>query len=222
MNVDFGYLRGIQQAKEWNMASSGMVDVAVSSYLHQALDVFTSTNSARVFTIFRHPIQRMVSDYYYQKIATWEKTYQDEDKPLSLLEYATNSRYHVDNWVTRQIANVHSGAVTDEDFEYAKEFIRTKVLVLFLDEIDESIDRLLKYMNWRDFFDQTDEETGQQKCLDAFMHQTPSNQNEHSKIEEDSKEWEALERINYYDMKLYSYSLELFKGNQKKMIDSIQ
>ena len=222
VNVDFGYLTGIHQAKQWKMASSGVVDVAVSSYLHEAVDTFTTSNSARVFTIFRHPVQRMVSDFYYQQIATWEKTYQVESKPTSLLDYAMDGRYHVDNWVTRQIANVHSGPVTDEDYEYAKEFIHTKVLVLFLDEIDDSIERLLTYMNWKKFLDEKDinTETGKYNCLDAFMHNTPSNQNPHSKIEEGSEEWVALEKINYYDIKLYSFSLELFHGEQKEFIDS--
>lgn len=224
VNVDFGYLGGIHQAKEWKMASSGVVDVAASSYLHEAVDVFTSSNSARIFTIFRHPVRRMVSDFYYQQIATWEKTYQVESKPTNLLEYAVDSQYHVDNWVTRQIANIHSGPVTDEDYEYAKEFIRTKVLVLFLDQIDDSVERLLAYMNWKKFLDKEDldTETGQYKCLNAFMHHTPSNQNAHSEIEEDSEEWRALEKINYYDIKLYFFSLELFSGEQKEMIDSIK
>lgn len=222
LNVNFGYLPGIRKAQEWKMAESGLVDVAVTSYLHEAVsDVFSPSHPARIFTIFRHPVLRLISAFHYQKIATWERTFDDTN--LTLLEYASDSRYHVDNWMTRMLANRHSGPVRHMDYMYAKKVMKEKVLILWLDEIDDSMSRLLTFMGWEDLLTDipppADRKGGGLSgidCLNYYLHSNPVNVH-HEKgdaIKEDSEEWQKLKEINRFDLNLYLFAKELFDGEQ--------
>ena len=223
VNVNFGFLDGIEKASRLHMAESGLVDVAVTSYFHPAInDVFTTDHSGRMFAMFRHPVQRLVSDFYYQQIASWEATYDERIQSMTLLEYATE--HHTDNWMVRMLANVHGKHVTANDLHFAKHVIKNKCLVLLMEEFDESVDRLLTYMNWQAHIDPShiDPVTNDNKCLDAFEHRTPSNKNEHPDIEPGSEEWETLKGKNEYDIILYHYAKSLFENEQKELIDTLK
>jgi len=210
VNIDFGYLSGLQLAKDLRMADSGLIDVAVTGYLHEAAQIFTPQNPVRLFTIMRHPVERMLSAYYYSKISLWEKTY-DENRPnLTLLEFTTEKKYYVDNWVTRMLSGSRKGyPVTNDDYEYAKSFLKEKCLIMLLDQFDESIDRLLDFMGWT---------IKTPDCVTAFTHKTPSNANPHQDLSRRSKEWKAMMKKNSYDVKLYYFAIKLFKGEQKKLV----
>lgn len=225
VNVNFGYLPGIRKAQEWKMAESGLVDVAVTSYLHEAVsDVFSPPHPAKIFTIVRHPILRLISAFHYQKIATWEKTFDGtRDANLTLLEYASDSQYHVDNWMTRMLANRHSGPVRHMDFMYAKKVLKEKVLILWLDEIDESMSRLLTFMGWEglltDIQPPSDRNGGGpsgMECLNAYLHSHPVNVHHEKRdaINDDSEEWQKLKEISRFDLNLYWFAKELFDGEQ--------
>ena len=204
------------------MAESGLVDAAATSYLHQGAQVFTSQNPGRLFTIIRHPVERMNSDFYYSQFDTWEATYNETNAKITFEEYASDGRYHVDNWMTRMIAGVHHGPVQDQDFQFAKQFLREKCLILFLDTIDESVDRLQTYMNWNSDPAMINPQTGKNGCMQAFMHETPANANNHPPITPNTPRWDMLRRINEFDINLYWYAKELFNFQQKDMIESIK
>lgn len=247
INVNFGYLPGIEQAKKWKMADSNIVDVAATSYFTDAAAIFTHKRPASVFTVFRHPVERMVSDYHYQQVADWEATYDKKKTQITLMEYATNPKYHVDNWMTRMLADVHQGPVTDKDFQFAKTVLHEKVLVLFLDQIDESVERLLTYYDWYPSLhkrasleddpqvdedrenDQASSSTirggraiGGHQCLNIFKHSSHQNKNKHPTPQPDSEEWSALKNINEYDINLYWYARELFDGEQKELFAELR
>jgi len=211
VNVNFGYLEGIEKASRLHMAESGLVDVAVTSYFHPAInDVFTEEHPGRMFAMFRHPVHRLVSDFYYQKIAKWEATYDESIQSMTLLEYASN--HHTDNWMVRMLADVKGKRpVTSNDLQFAKHVLKKKCLVLLISEFEESVNRLLTYMGWYDGnSNHMDPATNKNKCYDAFEYRTPANKNEHPSLEPGSEEWEALKGRNEYDIILYHYAVSLF------------
>lgn len=220
LNINFGYLPGIQKAKELKMAESGLVDAAVTSYIHQSSDVFSEEYPARMFAMFRHPIERLVSDYYYQKIAVWEKTHDESTQTnITLMEYAQR---HSDNWMVRMLANIQGKDVIPDDLHFAKSILKRKCLILLMDQFEESLDHLLTYMDWKDgSLSHLDEGTGKNKCYDAFLFRTPANKNEHPGIETGSEEWQLLRKRNEYDIILYHYAKSLFI-EQKKLIEQIK
>lgn len=99
--------------------------------------------------------------------------------------------------------------VTNDDYEYAKSFLKEKCLIMLLDQFDESIDRLLDFMGWT---------IKTPDCVTAFTHKTPSNANPHQDLSRRSKEWKAMMKKNSYDVKLYYFAIKLFKGEQKKLV----
>jgi len=220
LNVNFGYLPGIRQASEWRMAESGLVDVAVTSYIHEAVtNVLSTSHPARIFTIMRHPIERMISDFHYQKVAQWERTYDANKANLTLLEYASDSRYHVDNWMTRMLANQHNGPVQNQDFIYAKQVLKDKVLILWLEQIDESVERLIHFMGWEDHLP-INPTLERKECFDSKLHSTtPANHIDHNSVREESEEWQMLKKINKFDLNLYWYGKDLFDGEQKDLFE---
>lgn len=218
VNIDFS-LQGMETAKRFNLASSGLVDVAIETHLHQGSGVFTETNPLRFFTVFRHPILRSISAYHYSKIGTWEKTYNAEYKQLSLMEYVNNPKYFVDNWATRMLSNVHNQPLEEEDFIYAKHLLKDKILILLLDDFDESIDRLMTYMHWS----VPKGIPGGKNCVKNLLHSEPHANEQHYKgVNGGSPEWQMLQNVNKYDMELYYYAKQLYHGEQKQMMEKIR
>jgi len=228
VNVNFGYLPGILKAQEWKMVESGLVDVAITSYIHEGItEAFDHIHPARIFTVLRHPILRMISLFNHHKDATWDK-----DINPTLLEYASDSQYHVDNWMTRALSNRHSGPVRNQDYLYAKRVLKEKVLILLLDEIDESMERLVTFMDWgrrlgppQPPSDSVDLGGGLSggECLESHLHFNPvdAHDNDHSSVVRNSEEWQMLEYISNYDIGLYWYGKELFDGEQKKLYNNL-
>lgn len=93
--------------------------------------------------MFRHPIDRAISLFYYLQVADWEPTYDPELKNWSIKEYAQSSRIE-NNWLTRQLSNQLAGELAEEDLELAKEVVRQKFLVGLMTEIEPTMDRCEK------------------------------------------------------------------------------
>lgn len=104
VNVDVTQPDGIQHAHILGFASSGLADVAMSSRFHNVASLFvpdaihTSVAKARCFTLLRHPVRRAISMFYYLRDATWEHTYSEIYKSMTIEEYAV-SQYAEDNWM---------------------------------------------------------------------------------------------------------------------------
>jgi len=224
VNVNFGYLPGILKAQEWKMAESGLVDVAVTSYIHKGITkAFDHFHPARIFTVLRHPTQRMISLFRHHKDAM-------RDKDITLLEFASDSQHYVDNWMTRTLSNQHHGPVRGVDYLYAKIVMKERVLILLLDEINESVERLVAFMAWGSRLEPPlgngDKAggLGGNACIESYLHSNPANahHNDQSKTEGNSTEWQMLKDINKYDLDLYSYGKELFDGEQKELYNNLR
>jgi len=217
--LDLSIASSNDKARTLKMVEGDLVNVVETSYFTDI--TVNHKRPASVFTLFRHPVERMVSDYYQEHATTG-----------NLMEYATNPKYHVDNWMTRMLANVHQGQpVTDKDFQYAKTVLHDKVLVLFLDAMDESVERLLTYFDWYGRIMPDEESPGGIRgksgikglsCLNNFKHSYHQDKNSHPVPEPDSEEWLALKKLNEYDINLYWYAKELFHNQQRDMFAQSQ
>lgn len=104
VNVDVTQPRGIEHAKDLGFGEANLADVVLSSRLHEAASLFTPDNlhpnvvKGRCFALLRHPIRRAVSMFFYLRDATWEPTYSEVYKSMTVEEYAV-SQYAEDNWM---------------------------------------------------------------------------------------------------------------------------
>ncbi len=111
VNVDMSNPDGIAHAQELGFGQSGLADVIMTSWLHPTAIVFGSGGDdvddtadgyefhrGRCFTLVRHPIRRAISMFYYLKDATWEHTFSEVYKTMTIEEYA-ESQYSEDNWM---------------------------------------------------------------------------------------------------------------------------
>jgi hypothetical protein len=73
INVDTTSLDGLNRANEMGFIGSNLVDVIFTSLIAQASHaLFDANHKGSVFGLFRHPIDRAVSLFYYLQMATWE------------------------------------------------------------------------------------------------------------------------------------------------------
>lgn len=96
VNVDMTNPVGISHAKDVGFGRSGLANVVMTSWFDQTASVFDEDHKGRCFTLLRHPIQRAVSMFYYLKDATWEHTFSEEYKNMTIEEFAS-SQYAEDN-----------------------------------------------------------------------------------------------------------------------------
>jgi len=73
VNVDTTKIPGIERAKSLGLAESNLADFIVSPHIRELEQIFTPKARGRLFGIFRHPVDRAVSMFYYTQIAHWGK-----------------------------------------------------------------------------------------------------------------------------------------------------
>jgi hypothetical protein len=73
VNVDVTTATGIERAVRMGFAESGLAGLVASPLLYEANKLFARNNQGRLFAIFRHPVDRAVSMFYYIQIASWGK-----------------------------------------------------------------------------------------------------------------------------------------------------
>jgi hypothetical protein len=73
INVDATTVAGIDRAAKMGFADSGLAGCVVTPFLYEANALFTETAQGRLFAVFRHPVDRAVSMFYYIQVADWGK-----------------------------------------------------------------------------------------------------------------------------------------------------
>ena len=142
VNVDTTTEDGILRAAKLGLAESGLVDMIFTSDINFASQhLFDRLHKGRVFAFFRHPIDRLVSKFYYLQTATWENTYRPEWKNLSLLEWATDHNLDNNFMVKKIVGKKLKDSVDTMDLIVAKEIVRHKFFVGKMDDMEESIKR---------------------------------------------------------------------------------
>jgi hypothetical protein len=71
VNVDTTSVAGIDRAAKMGFADSGLAGCVVTPFLYESNALFTETAQGRLFAVFRHPVDRAVSMFYYLQVADW-------------------------------------------------------------------------------------------------------------------------------------------------------
>jgi len=159
-----------------------------------------------MFTVFRHPVERAASLFYFIQDTQWRQpeTRNDQFADITIETFYKNG-FAETNWMTRFLTNeLTKGELTEKDLDVAKEVLRQKCLVGLLEEKGETFERMQKYFGWRP---KNEEE---QDCLERKLGIAWPMQHRHPAVEEDSRAWKLIRSANKFDMRLYEYAQELF------------
>ena len=207
VNVDTTTIPGLQDAKSRNFAQSLLADIVITSYLYEAADIFSPDFKGRVSALFRHPIERAASLFYYLQDATWEPYYAPEMKNWSIEQYVQSDHY-ARNWMMYMLLHNNKLATHDyeKDLELAKTMLKDFFLIGLTSNMEESLDRFDKYYDF-------DDGTGVTKMCSSELLTKGHGKNVHNhpKLVPGSDDWNILASVNEWDIKLYEYAVDLFE-----------
>lgn len=201
-NVDTSTPMGIQRAAEIGLIPSRIVDVVLTPHVREAAKLFDTHHKGRLFALFRNPVDRVVSLYYFLRMPDQEAVIGLNVRDMSLEQFASDIS---ENWMVRSLTNVMTGPLLDEHLAIAKEMLRTKFLIGLLDEKTESLRRIESYFGWNL------PSRVSQTCKNNMFYFEPQSKNIHEQLDPESKEYAALAKHNQYDMELYEYAVHLFE-----------
>lgn len=261
VNIDLSTVDGIQRAAQLNIlhtttspsSRTPLTDVIATPNLYDTAKYLFNDSppnfdlnrggipaqqrKGRLFTIFRHPVEREVSWFYHIKqLAENDKgSFHSDVHIYELSDWLVSDRF-LDNIIVRSIVNKmeRSYRVTAHDLHVAKEVIRRKCLILLIEEKASSLERLIQYFHWNRH--QIGAGIAGRECEEKSLHWGWSNKNRHpivhhdlsSESHEEDKEknndnwvldqqsYERVELVNMFDMQLYEYAKFLFweQGNE--------
>jgi len=202
INVETFSKNGIKNAKDLGLVSSKLADIIVSPLFQESLTLFDEDNSARAFTILRHPISRAAR--IYQSLSEANKLPLNEatGKSIGLESYA-RSQYVENNYMVRYLSGQVEGVVNEDNLKVAKEILK-KFVIGLAENLDETLSRFEQYYSF----------TGEQGCR---MQTLASRSEKDPKVKEGSLAWNLLQHQNKYDMKLYNYAQELYTKQGLKL-----
>ncbi len=226
LNVDPSTPLGIEHASELGLIPSRMADVVITPHLFMSTKLFDAKHQGRLFTFFRHPIDRLVSLYYFLRVpeqgevgeiasaavASSSSGVRDANN-MTLEEFASSC---TDNWHVRMLTNCLSGPVTIAHLDIAKEVVRTKFLIGLLEKKTESLRRIETYFGWK-----IPSKVGQ-TCKNDMFYFEPLGKNPHPPMDNESNEARIFLERNLLDLELYQYAKLLFSIDQKKMITKMK
>lgn len=210
VNVDVTTPEGILDASRRGFASSDLADVIFSPLLIESAESLLprrdGARGGRMFAVFRHPVERVVSIFHYLQKATWEPTYNPEYAAMTVDDYARGPHCE-SNWMVRTLTNKMTGPLGPDDILIAQEVLRRKCLVGLLDRMEESIVRFHGYFG----FD--DDDSALRCSMEHFAGKgsSASNSHHHPALDRKSETWEILERKNGLDIRLFEYAQKLFE-----------
>lgn len=210
VNVDTTSKEGIERAAMMGFAQAQMADMVTSSYfLNAARFLFSEDRPGRAFVLLRNPMHRAVSMYYYLKAKG------DLDEKLTLEEFARGAGIE-NNWMTRFLTNAMEGELKKSHLDQAKKILSKKFLVGFLDDPEESVVRLMKFVGWA--YDEDDTKgLLQQDCVARKLSDGSNrNQNEYELPKKGSQSHALISWQTQFDMKLYEFAKQLFDIQTKK------
>jgi hypothetical protein len=171
VNVDTTTKNGILRAAELGLVASGKADMIFTSDVNFAADhLFDPGHRGRIFALFRNPVDRSVSKFFYLQTATWERTYRPEWQGMGILEWA--EKHNADeNFIVKKIVGKKLNEMVDiTDLVTAKEIIRRNFIVGLMNEMEESLRRFNIVVG----LDYTGEQG--QMCKDQFFGSSSENE----------------------------------------------
>lgn len=225
VNVDVSTHQGIMDASRRGFlrnAEQPEVDfISTSEFQFAYTMLYSPQHKARMFALFRHPIERQVSKFFYLRKATWEPTYNIHWQTMSLTEWASRERGE-NNWMVRKLVGKDpTSELGPDDLKTAMEIIRTKFLIGLLDRYQESIHRFNIFLG-------VDESSPRnQQCINEFTESRKSdrrgqknegNSYAHPEAKEGSPAWKSLSQIHSYDVALFKFIRQEY-GNQARLFE---
>jgi len=206
INVDTTTPEGIERAAHLGFLSiHENIDVIISPLiLPAATNLFSTSKKGMMFALLRHPVERVISLFYYLKLATWEPTYTQQWANMTLMEYI-QSNFVESNWMVRFLVGKPEGFIDEHELEAAKQILREKCWIGLQSHMAESIARFGELFHWN----------LNQKwdlCIDDVRKgKTRSNSNLMKEVvDPNSEEWILLRQLNDLDLKLYHYAKQLY------------
>jgi len=184
-----------------------------------ASQIFSPASPGRMFALFRHPVDRAISMYYYLAKATWDPQYNPQLTQMSVEEYA-KSKYIENNWLTRFLVSKPGGTLNHSDMLMAKKIIKFKCLVGLYDDIEASMARFHRYFGWN--AKQSPETKSRIKqCTSEKITQGDKNILEHPTVRQNSVAWNAIVHQNRFDMELYEYAKKIYRIQGEQIFDVV-
>jgi len=213
VNVDTTTSTGLKRAKALGLAQSGKVDAIYTPLIFEADILFDPEHQGRLFSIFRHPVERAKSMFKYLQYAHWAPGYTPKLASMSLEDYA-ESGLPENNVLTRTLVNKTTADLSDGDVQVAMDIIRRKILIGLLSKKEESMERFEKYFGWK----YSIHPNNQEKCRKRMLATMPADLEE--PLKPGMSAYDMLASVNHYDMQLYEYVETLFV-EQAAFVDGI-
>mmetsp|Transcript_29403 Transcript_29403/g.50060 ORF Transcript_29403/g.50060 Transcript_29403/m.50060 type:complete len:397 (+) Transcript_29403:118-1308(+) len=213
VNVDTLTPQGILRAAELGLVPSGKADLIVTTgSLNFAVEhLFDKTHKGRVLGLFRHPVERLISKFYYIQIATWERSYRPDWKEMSVEYWAEHVNNENNHMVKTLAGRDPLDDVTEEDLEVALKTIHYRFVVGLTAQMEESVHRFNVFMGINEA-DPTNRE-----CMNQYFGHgvKRQNSNPHPHVEIGSKAWVSLAAKNELDIRLFESVTKLFEEQQE-------
>ena len=103
--------------------------------------LYSPEHPGRFLALFRHPVDRAVSMFYYLQSATWERSYRPEWKDMTVMEWANLPNAERDYMVHKLVNKRFDEDVGEVDLIVAKELVRQRFVVGLMEEMEESVRR---------------------------------------------------------------------------------
>ena len=208
VNVDTTTDAGIDRASALGFSDKRQADLVISPFpVHAAKKLFSTKNKGAMFSLFRHPVDRINSMFYYLQSATWEPTYSASLANTTLLEYAKSPDLEC-NWMVRFLVDKPEGAIDEHDLEQAKRLVQDKCLVGLQTEMAFSLRMFGQVFGW-------DQHEKWNQCM-GTLHTTSSNNHLHPAIDPRSEERDILRGANMLDMKLWAFVHEIYHQQKQQ------
>ena len=169
VNVDTSTREGLLQAASKHLVPSGKVDLIVTTDVKFAVEtLFDSHHPGRLFVLFRHPIQRLVSKFYYMQSAFWERSYKKELSSMSLLHWATHVNTD-NNSILMKLSGKEYYQLKERDVREAKRTLRKRFVVGLTEEMEESIRRFNVVMRIDYSSLENEENNVKSECMNTYF-----------------------------------------------------
>lgn len=163
VNVDTTVKEGIVRAKEMGLVQSRTTDLIFTMEPQFAgQELYDESNKGRFLSLFRHPVERAVSMFYYLQTATWERTYKPEWAKMSIIDWANMPGNEEDYMVKKLLGKSYRDTIDETDLIIAKELVRQRFIVGLMGEMNESIRRFNIVLGV------DEEDTRNKGCMEEF------------------------------------------------------
>ncbi|EJK73242.1 hypothetical protein THAOC_05145 [Thalassiosira oceanica] len=210
VNVDTTTVEGIDRARDLGLVPSGLANLISTDKLKYAvIELFDEAHRGRAIALFRHPVERLVSQFWYLKQATWEPGYRPNWAELDVEFWAWKVNVERNYAVKRLAGKGMADDATERDLRIAMRTLEEYFVVGLTERMDESLSRFNAVLR-------IDENNPTTKiCKKHFFFDSvgvrKTNSVAHPVLNEMSQGWIALHDTNQLDVRLYYHAVRIFE-----------